>query len=138
MNGDPTEDPRADESRVDGMETVREGGFLPAVREDMLALMKPPTGKPMVLGPRIPVPEQSLALPLFTAEQMKQVEEMDKKAPLFSGARALRDLPASSAGGVHLALEDLPTGNIFATPEVRRLTFLTDEEQKRTGTPSPV
>ena len=104
----------------------------------MLALMKPPTGKPMVLGPRIPVPEQSLALPLFTAEQMKQVEEMDKKAPLFSGARALRDLPASSAGGVHLALEDLPTGNIFATPEVRRLTFLTDEEQKRTGTPSPV
>ena len=68
MSGNPTEDTRADESRVDGTETGREGGFLPAVREDTLALMKPPAGN-LVLGPKIPVPEQSFtALPLFTEE----------------------------------------------------------------------
>ena len=139
MSGYPTEDPRADESRVDGTETGREGGFLPAVREDTLALMKRPTDNPMVLGPKIPVPEQSFpASQLFTEEQMKQAEEMDKKAPLFSGAGALRDVPASSAGGAHLALEDLTMGNAFATPEVRRPAFLADEEQKMTETPSPL
>ena len=80
MSGNPTEDPRADESRVDGTETGREGGFLPAVREDTLALMKPPTGNPMVLGPKIPVPEQSFtALPLFTEEQMKQVRRWTRR-----------------------------------------------------------
>ena len=29
-------------------------------------------------------------------------------------------------------------GNAFATPEVRRPAFLADEEQKMTGTPSPL
>ena len=77
---------------------------MPVVKADMLALMKPVTGKPMVLGPKQPAPTQRLPmLPLFSQEQMKQVEEMDQ-APMISGARALRDEPASSAREACLAL----------------------------------
>ena len=77
-------------------------------------------------------------LPLFSEEQMEQVEEMDQKAPMISGARALRDDPALSARGAHLTLEDGPRENAFQTPEVRRPAFPADEEQRRTGTPSPL
>ena len=55
-------------------------------------------------------------LPLFSEEQMKQVEEMEMRAPLIAGAGALRDQPASVAREAHLALED---ENPFKTPEVR-------------------
>ena len=93
----------------------------------------------MVLGPKQPVSMQRLPmLPLFSEEQMEQVEEMDQKAPMISGARALRDDPALSARGAHLTLEDGPRENAFQTPEVRRPAFLADEEQRRTGTPSPL
>ena len=86
MKGESKEDPRADESRVDGRENGREGGVLPVVKADMLALMKPVTGKPMVLGPKQPAPTQRLPmLPLFSQEQMKQVGEDGPGADDFRG-----------------------------------------------------
>ena len=106
------------------------GTHCQSLSEFILSHLLPPGTSPNIAAPMFP---------LFSDEQMKQMEEMEARAPLISRARALRGDPASASSGTQLALEGQQKF-VFEMPEVRRPAFLADEEQRRGSmprTPSP-